>query len=39
MFKGSFVNGLKQGKGVYEYADGSKYIGNFKNDLKTGIGE
>ncbi len=32
------INGNKEGKGVYTYADGDKYDGEWKNDKREGKG-
>ena len=34
----SFVDDFMDGQGEYTYADGNKYIGEFKGDLKHGYG-
>ena len=31
-YDGSYVNGKKEGYGVFMWADGSKYEGNFENN-------
>jgi hypothetical protein len=36
--KGTFVNGLLNGKGAYTGIDGGSYNGSFKNGLKNGYG-
>ena len=33
------MNGLKQGKGVARYKDGTEYNGEWQNDVKYGAGE
>ena len=33
-YKGHMVKGLKDGPGVYEYANGDKYDGDWKEDKK-----
>ena len=38
VYKGSFVNGEREGKGVETYPDGDFYNGSFKNGLKHGRG-
>lgn len=35
---GTFVNGIKEGQGRFYYAEGSVYVGTFKNDGPNGIG-
>ena len=35
MFK--FVDGVKEGKGVYQFANGDKYEGEFSNDNRNGF--
>lgn len=37
-YTGARVNGLKEGKGKYEWNDGTVYEGEFKNDLMDGEG-
>ena len=37
-YKGDFINGKKEGKGTFEYKDGTVYEGDFKNDQFEGIG-
>lgn len=37
-YKGGWVGGLKEGSGVFEYADGSRYSGGWVNDKKDGEG-
>ena len=37
-FEGIIVNGKFEGFGKYFYADGSVYVGEFKNNLKNGLG-
>ncbi len=32
IFEGFFVNGLKNGKGIFKWKDGSIYEGEFKNN-------
>ena len=31
-YEGRYVNGMMNGQGVFTWADGSTYIGHFKND-------
>ncbi|MBE6673366.1 MAG: hypothetical protein E7599_07630 [Ruminococcaceae bacterium] len=35
VYEGSFENDMRNGYGVYYYADGSRYSGEFVNDLKV----
>ena len=37
-YEGGFLNNVKDGRGVYTWADGSKYVGIFSNDFPTGQG-
>ena len=37
-YKGNFVNGIKNGKGIFYYKNGDKYEGDFINDKKEGFG-
>jgi len=37
-FKGKYLKGKKNGKGLYYYDNGSYYDGEFKNDVKHGKG-
>ena len=37
-YVGQFVNGLKEGKGIYYYNSGSRYEGDYKNDKREGKG-
>ena len=40
MFEGEFVNGLRHGFGTFYYANGAKYEGGWKNNMKHGkVGE
>lgn len=32
------MDGIRNGKGKYQYANGDKYDGDFKNNKKHGIG-
>jgi hypothetical protein len=34
--EGDWVHGLKDGEGVYTYANGAKYMGKWKNDVQWG---
>ena len=34
-YDGQFVNNMKDGFGVYEWSDGTKYEGHFKEDHKV----
>ncbi|KAH3850322.1 hypothetical protein DPMN_092731 [Dreissena polymorpha] len=36
MFDGDFVNGLRHGYGTFYYANGAKYEGGWKNNMKHG---
>lgn len=38
VYEGTFVDGVKSGKGVYKFADGGIYTGTYKNDLRHGFG-
>ena len=38
MYDGEFVNGLKEGKGIYNYSNGDLYIGLFSKGEKEGFG-
>ena len=38
IYKGHFLNNKKNGKGVLYYNDGSKYIGNWIDNFKSGEG-
>ena len=39
-YDGPFVNGVREGTGVYTYGEtGNKYEGEWKNNLKNGIGK
>ena len=35
---GNFVNGIREGKGVFTFSNGNEYIGNFKNNKSNGVG-
>lgn len=37
-YEGNFLEGKKDGYGTLDYADGSKYVGVFKNDVPNGLG-
>lgn len=37
-YSGDFINGLKEGKGVYTFNNGDKYSGEWKANLQHGIG-
>ena len=39
VYEGDWVNGLKHGKGVARYKDGTEYNGEWQNDVKHGAGE
>lgn len=36
MYDGEFVNGLRHGFGTFYYANGAKYEGGWKNNMKHG---
>lgn len=36
MYDGDFVNGLRHGFGTFLYANGAKYEGGWKNNMKHG---
>ena len=36
MYDGDFVNGLRHGYGSFYYANGAKYEGGWKNNMKHG---
>ena len=38
VFKGTYLKGKKNGKGVYYYDNGSYYDGEYKNDVRQGKG-
>ena len=38
-YKGSYVNGKKEGKGTFMWSDGAIYTGQFKNNNIEGDGE
>ena len=38
MYKGTIIDNKREGKGILKYNNGSKYEGNWKNDLKEGKG-
>lgn len=38
-YVGTFVKGLRDGKGIYTEEDGTQYEGQFKDNLKDGYGE
>ena len=38
IYKGDFINGLREGKGVQTFADGERYEGSWANDLPNGKG-
>jgi hypothetical protein len=38
-YEGGYLNGKREGHGVYEYDSGDKYEGEYKNDLKDGKGK
>ena len=37
-YEGSFVNGLRDGEGVYEWTDGASYSGDWSSDQMNGDG-
>ena len=37
-YQGEYLNGKREGKGIYTYNNGDKYEGEYKNDLKDGNG-
>ena len=37
-YVGDYLNGKREGKGVYEYNNGDRYEGDYKDDLKDGKG-
>ncbi|MFT5111548.1 MAG: hypothetical protein ACI8P9_000868 [Parasphingorhabdus sp.] len=37
-YEGLMIKGRKQGKGFYQYANGNRYIGDFRNGFKHGNG-
>lgn len=39
LYKGNFIRGSKEGKGIEEYSDGEKYEGNFSKNLPNGKGK
>ena len=38
IFEGSFINGIREGKGKKLNKNGSSYEGDYKNDLPNGFG-
>ena len=38
-YEGEYLNGKREGKGIYKYNNGDKYEGEYKNDLKDGNGK
>ena len=38
IYKGPFIDGKKEGKGIYIYNSGEKYEGEYKNNLRNGFG-
>ena len=36
MFEGEFVKGLRQGYGIFYYANGARYEGDWNENNKTG---
>ena len=39
LYVGPYVEGERCGKGILKHLDGSKYTGDFKNDLQNGQGK
>ena len=37
-YEGDYLDGKREGKGIYKYNSGDKYEGEYKNDLKDGYG-
>ena len=37
-YTGEYMNGIRHGKGSYEFEDGSLYVGEFENDTMSGRG-
>lgn len=35
---GNFLNGIRDGKGIFTFSNGNEYIGNFKNNKSNGVG-
>ena len=33
-YSGEFVNGVKEGEGLYKYYNGDEYRGSWSNDMK-----
>ena len=38
-YEGEYKNDLKNGKGIFTWSSGSKYIGEFKDDERDGEGK
>lgn len=36
---GDYENGIKHGQGTYEYSNGRKYVGEWKNGKQDGYGK
>lgn len=36
LYDGQFLNGLRHGLGIYFYANGARYEGEWKNNMKDG---
>ena len=36
MYDGDFVNGMRNGQGVFYYANGARYEGGWKDNMKHG---
>jgi radial spoke head protein 1 len=39
VYEGQFVNGRKQGYGIYKYNNGLRYEGEYKNNVRQGNGK
>jgi hypothetical protein len=37
-FEGEYINGLKQGEGVFKFKDGNVYEGHFVENMIEGLG-
>lgn len=37
-YRGSLLNGVRSGFGIYEWEEGDKYIGNWRKGLYDGFG-
>ncbi|MBK7139781.1 MAG: hypothetical protein IPH74_12475 [Bacteroidetes bacterium] len=38
-YDGDFVNGIREGDGIYYWKEGEKYIGKYKNNKRNGYGK